>query len=165
MSSEATTPPWANKNSYVRDVLRPIEQHGDYINRATFWFHISKLCHKPKNVLLFNYSHLLRIFPWYIHKFFWVKLYQKFGNSSKKTTPARRPLPNPSRRADTIGKFGHERPWDAMADIFLNTMIFKYNIHAITMEYHFLIHFYFKNVLESSYLFTLHKNYSKNCSE
>ena len=107
LSEEATTPPWANKNSYVRDVLRPIEQHGDYINRATFWFQISKLCHKPKNVLLFNYSHLLRIFPWYIHKFFWVKLYQKFGNSSKKTTPARRPLPNPSRRADTIGKFGH----------------------------------------------------------
>ena len=76
-------------------------------------------------------------------------------------TPAQRPLPNPSRRADTIGKFGHERPWDAMANIFLNTMIFKYNIHAITMEYHFLIHFYFKNVLESSYLFTLHKTIQK----
>ena len=36
LRDEGTTPPWAIKNRYVRDVLRHIEQHGDYINRAPF---------------------------------------------------------------------------------------------------------------------------------
>ena len=168
MYDEATTPPWANKNSYVRDVLRPIEQHGDYINRATFWFQISKLCHKPKNVLLFNYSHLLRIFPWYIHKFFWVKLYQKFGNSSKKNDTCPTPPPQSFQKGWYNWKIWTWAPFGMLWQIFslirwFLSITYMQSQWNITFWYIFISKMYWKVHISSLCTRTIQKTALNKC--